>query len=173
MQKYTRKQILQNTTCELFPLYILLNKSSAYCRQLMETNKKTTPSGYDPQTTVYYKDNIVERCVRFAIILVGLFMLITPQWWLLFVENKTYHLGIITGFIALFLALLSTVSGARPFESLAGTAAYVYCAFDNPISVPGGIWLTLFVPLQLFCRSYGLYDIWKVKNSSCQIELSR
>lgn len=68
----------------------------------------------------------MESCARSVIITTGLVMLIAPQWWLLFVQDRRVQLGIITGFIILFLVLVATVTGARPFESLAATAAYVH-----------------------------------------------
>jgi hypothetical protein len=49
-------------------------------------------------------------------------MLVTPLWWLMFVESKIKQLGVITGFIVLFLVLISSVTVAKPFETLAGTA---------------------------------------------------
>lgn len=50
-------------------------------------------------------------------------MLIAPLWWLLFVEAPAYRLGIISGFMTLFLVLVASVSGARTFETLGATAA--------------------------------------------------
>lgn len=64
----------------------------------------------------------MEKFCTIIITSVGLFMLITPLWWLIFVENKIKQLGIITGFIVLFMFLISSVTVAKPFETLAGTA---------------------------------------------------
>lgn len=81
---------------------------------------------YDPEATTYWDEGRTESYCRFIIIITGLVMLIAPQWWLLFVEDRRYQLGIITGFIMLFLALVAILTRAKPFESLAATAAYVY-----------------------------------------------
>ena len=52
----------------------------------------------------------------------GLTMLIAPLWWLLFVRDPIYQLAIITGFILLFVTIVSSVTVAKPFEALACTA---------------------------------------------------
>jgi hypothetical protein len=52
----------------------------------------------------------------------GLTMLIAPLWWLLFVKDPMYQLAIITGFVLLFVTIISSVTVAKPFEALAGTA---------------------------------------------------
>ena len=56
-------------------------------------------------------------------------MLIAPPWWLLFVQDSMYRLGIITGFITFFLALVFSISGALPFECLVATAGYFFFFF--------------------------------------------
>jgi hypothetical protein len=50
-------------------------------------------------------------------------MLIVPLWVLEFVPEQKFRLVIITVFMALFLGLVSAVTVAKPFESLAATAA--------------------------------------------------
>ena len=81
------------------------------------------PSVYDPETTHYYSDERMENFVTVVITAVGFVMIVAPLWWLLFVDSKTHQLAIITCFIALFLGLISSVTVAKPFESLAATAA--------------------------------------------------
>jgi hypothetical protein len=83
----------------------------------------TVPDIYDPETTHYHSDTRMELFVTIVVTLVGLIMLIAPLWWLMFVRKPLYQLAIITGFIVLFLSLISSVTVARPFESLAATAA--------------------------------------------------
>jgi len=73
-------------------------------------------------TTHYHSDTRMEIAITIVITTVGFMMLIIPLWWLLFVQNRVYQLAIITGFIGLFLALISYSTVARPFESLAAAA---------------------------------------------------
>ncbi len=54
----------------------------------------------------------------------GLGMLIGPLWWLQNLSNSEVRLGVITGFLFAFMALLSILTVAKPFEVLAATAAY-------------------------------------------------
>ncbi|CAI7644913.1 unnamed protein product [Penicillium pancosmium] len=84
---------------------------------------KFPPPGYDPGTAGYYNEHLIEKFARLVIISAGLIMLIAPEWLLLSVSSQVHRLAIITAFETLFLALISTVAGAKPFESLAATAA--------------------------------------------------
>lgn len=52
-------------------------------------------------------------------------MLIAPIWILAYTHPVAAKLVMITAFILLFLALVSFGINAKPFESLAATAAYV------------------------------------------------
>lgn len=65
----------------------------------------------------------MELFVAIIIVSIGLLMLIAPLWVLMFVGNQIKRLAIITAFIIVFLLLISTVTVAKPFESLAATAA--------------------------------------------------
>jgi len=65
----------------------------------------------------------LEKFVTVIICLVGLIMLIVPLWILTYVKGMKERLGIITGCLVLFLLLIQGVSIARPFETLAATAA--------------------------------------------------
>lgn len=67
----------------------------------------------------------METFVTIVVTLTGLLMLIVPLWVLEFLSKPVAQLGAICGFISLFLAFVSCVTVARPFESLAATAAYV------------------------------------------------
>ncbi|KAI9867436.1 MAG: hypothetical protein M1813_008994 [Trichoglossum hirsutum] len=84
----------------------------------------TAPEIYDPETTHYHSDTRMELFVTIVIVSIGLLMLIAPLWVLMFVGNQIKRLAIITAFIIVFLLLISTVTVAKPFESLAATAAY-------------------------------------------------
>lgn len=61
--------------------------------------------------------------LSFAITSVGILMLVVPLWILAFVHEQTRRLGVITAFVMAFLALISFATLAKPFESLAATAA--------------------------------------------------
>ncbi|KAL2788856.1 hypothetical protein BJX66DRAFT_339903 [Aspergillus keveii] len=60
----------------------------------------------------------------FTTVVIGLVMLIAPIWILTFTEPIVLKLTIITIFILLFLSLVSFGTNAKPYESLAATAAY-------------------------------------------------
>ncbi|KAJ5381591.1 uncharacterized protein N7496_004019 [Penicillium cataractarum] len=107
------------------PLLKRMERYSSVTRSIFFKKKPETDiKGYDPESMSYYDDSSMEALARSIIVILGLVMLVAPQWWLLFVQDKVYQLGIITGFIVLFLALVATLTGAKPFESLAATAAY-------------------------------------------------
>jgi len=57
------------------------------------------------------------------ITVMGMVMLILPLWVLAVTEGTMKRLGVITGFVALFLGLIALTTVARPFESLAAAAA--------------------------------------------------
>jgi hypothetical protein len=59
----------------------------------------------------------------FTTVVIGLVMLIAPIWILTFTEPIVLKLTIITIFILLFLSLVSFGTNAKPYESLAATAA--------------------------------------------------
>ncbi|KAI9790794.1 MAG: hypothetical protein M1816_004752 [Peltula sp. TS41687] len=76
------------------------------------------------ETTIYYSDERIEFLGSALIVSIGYLMLIGPLWWLEFEKKEKARLGIVTGFSCLFLVLLSFVTNAKPFESLAAAAAY-------------------------------------------------
>jgi hypothetical protein len=78
---------------------------------------------YDPEITRYHSGARVDYFVNVVICVAGFVMLTAPPWILLYVSSRSAQLGIITGFIGLFLTIVQSVSIARPFESLAATAA--------------------------------------------------
>ena len=87
-------------------------------------------TGYDPEITRHHAEDRIDGFVNAVICLCGFLMLIIPLWILLYTSSRAAQLGIITAFVALFLAIVQSVSVARPFESLAATAAYVPGATD-------------------------------------------
>jgi hypothetical protein len=73
---------------------------------------------------MYYERNEkLEGFVTIVICLVGLLMLIAPLWILKAVGQPGPRLEIITAFIIVFLGLIQSVTIAKPFETLAATAA--------------------------------------------------
>jgi len=79
-------------------------------------------------TTTYYSHTKLDSAVYAVIIVAGLLLLISPMWALQFVTEDVKRLAIITGFILVFTALLSSATVAKPFEVLAATAACVTTA---------------------------------------------
>ena len=80
-------------------------------------------SYYNPEATFHQSEKRINSFVNMAICVIGFLMLIAPLWILLYLSTRRNQLAVITIFIALFLAVLQSVSLARPFESLAATAA--------------------------------------------------
>ncbi|EXJ60198.1 hypothetical protein A1O7_04350 [Cladophialophora yegresii CBS 114405] len=89
----------------------------------LEGGEKRPYFEYDPSSTRYYSDSLVDGFFTAIVCIIGLIMLVTPLWILMFVDQPIQQLGVITGFIVLFLGLIQSVTVARPFESLAATAA--------------------------------------------------
>ena len=80
---------------------------------------------YDSEATFYQKHKMIDKFVNIIICVAGFSMIAAPLWILFYVSSKQHQLAVITVFIAVFLTLVQSVSVARPFESLAATAAYV------------------------------------------------
>ena len=77
---------------------------------------------YDSKTTKYHSDSRMDALVTFIITTVGLGMLIGPLWLLKAFNDETTRLQIISACLVIFSGLLSIVTVARPFETLAATA---------------------------------------------------
>ncbi|KAF2281537.1 uncharacterized protein EI97DRAFT_463847 [Westerdykella ornata] len=78
------------------------------------------------ETLHFSSDSRIDRTITMLITAAGMAMLIAPLWVLAVTKgpNKTIkRLGIITGFVAVFLVLISLTTVAKPFESLAAAAA--------------------------------------------------
>lgn len=73
--------------------------------------------------TNYFNDRRMDSFINAVICITGFTMLAIPLWVLFYVSSKRNQLVVIVIFIALFLLLVQSVSVARPFESLAATAA--------------------------------------------------
>jgi hypothetical protein len=78
----------------------------------------------DSATTVYSSNTKFERLTTRTVLVAGLIALLAPMWWLEFVSDSHKRLGIITGFICVFVSIISVATYNRPFEVVAATAAY-------------------------------------------------
>ena len=82
-----------------------------------------TESFHDPETHYLARLDRIDKLVSGIIIVAGLLMLVIPLWVLQFLSDDVVRLGVITAFMILFLVVIATISGAKPYESLAATAA--------------------------------------------------
>lgn len=73
---------------------------------------------------MYSSDSKFERFTTVCIIATGLIMLLAPMWWLEFVSDSVTRLKIITGFLCVFISIMTIATINRPFEVVAATAAY-------------------------------------------------
>lgn len=77
-----------------------------------------------PESLHYSSDSRMERVVTSSITILGTAMLVVPLWVLAITPGTMKRLGIITGFVLLFIALVAGTTVAKPFETLAAAAAY-------------------------------------------------
>jgi uncharacterized membrane protein YwzB len=82
-----------------------------------------TESFHGPETYYLARLDNIDKLVSGIIIVVGLLMLVIPLWILQFLSDDVVRLGVITAFMILFLVVVATISGAKPYKSLASTAA--------------------------------------------------
>ncbi|SPO07123.1 uncharacterized protein DNG_09817 [Cephalotrichum gorgonifer] len=119
----TGRDVVAPTSKVKAPVRLLLER----CRPLLTSRLFRTEARADQarsETTVYFSNARFEAFVTALVISAGLGLLLGPMWWLQFVRNPVYRLGVITGFVLLFTGLLASATVARPFEVLAATAAY-------------------------------------------------
>jgi hypothetical protein len=74
--------------------------------------------------TTYSSNSRFDFFTNTSIILGGLVMLLSPLWWLEYVNDNEKKLAVITGFICVFVGLMSVATVNRPGEVVAATAAY-------------------------------------------------
>ena len=82
-----------------------------------------TIPGYPEKSLHYSSETRINTAMSIVIISLGMIMLILPLWVLAITNGTMERLGIITTFIVVFLGLLAFTTAAKPFESLAATAA--------------------------------------------------
>lgn len=109
------------------PLRQLLERSSRFRLSRLWAKRPPdlpTHSVSHPGTVHYSSDARIDRFIGVTITVLGMGMLIAPLWVLAYTEVMWKRLCVITGFIVLFLGLVAFTTVARPFESLAASAAY-------------------------------------------------
>jgi hypothetical protein len=117
------------------PLRRLLDRSRKFRLHPFwhDRNKPELPF-YDNKVVTYISDKRIDKFITIIIITVGMAMLIAPIWILQALEQPSLKLGTITAFIVLFLGMISYATVAKPFETLAATAAYV-AAYSSKSSI--------------------------------------
>ena len=116
-------------------LVSLVPKSSTPLRRLLESSgwfklhllwkDKDVPELplYDRNEVTLFSDGKVDRFIAVIITALGTMMLIVPLWVLPNLEDMNAKLGTITAFVVVFLGLVAYTTTAKPFETLAATAA--------------------------------------------------
>jgi hypothetical protein len=106
------------------PLRRLLDRSRKFkLHRFWHSKDKPELPFYDDKVVTYTSDKRIDRFITVIIITVGMAMLIAPIWILQALKQPIPKLGTITAFIVLFLGMLSYATVAKPFETLAATAA--------------------------------------------------
>ena len=109
---------------------IIEKEKELHLRRLQRLPFLVVKAKSDPEAQVispnthYASDNKLATLITVGIISLGLCMLLGPMWWLEFVSDSKKRLIIITLFITIFMALMSTATVNRPFEVVASSAAY-------------------------------------------------
>jgi len=106
------------------PLRRLLERSSNFRFYQVWRHSKPPELPFHDENVIYISDKKVERFVTAVIVVAGMIMLIAPMWILQALDGRTIpKLGTITAFIVVFLGMVSYATLAKPFETLAATAA--------------------------------------------------
>ncbi len=108
---------------EKTPLRRLLDRSRTFrIHPLWRKEDPSLPS-YDKDLVLTISDKRIDRFITCLVVGVGTIMLIAPMWILEVINKSIQKLAVITVFIIVFLAMISSVTVAKPFETLAATAA--------------------------------------------------
>jgi Family of unknown function (DUF6594) len=123
-QEFIRKggDIVALVTRVKSPLRLLLEKFRPLLKSRM-FRVKSRADLVESVTTAYHSNAGFDAFVTSVLIFLGLVLLLGPMWTLQFVADNVKRLGIITGFVLVFTALLTSATVAKPFEVLAATAA--------------------------------------------------
>ena len=125
-QKYLTHQhdLFSVVPREKTPLRRLLDRSKRFRIHSWWKDKKAPELPlYDKDVVTYISDKRIDRFITVVIVGVGVLMLIAPMWILQALQDIHQKLGTITAFIVLFLGMVSYTTVAKPFETLAATAA--------------------------------------------------
>jgi hypothetical protein len=122
-QPYDLIQLVPKSTT---PLRRLLERSTHFrLSKLWKKDPPPLPVHSTHADMLHYScDDRIDMYLGVTIVVLGSSMLIAPLWTLAYTEGMKQRLGVITGFIMLFLGLVSFTTVAKPFESLAAAAAY-------------------------------------------------
>lgn len=105
------------------PLRRLIERSPSFRTSHVWRKELSDLESHDGQCEFYMSDGLIERFVTILVTTFGLLMLIVPLWILAYVHSTAVKLGVISGFVVLFLVLISFATVAKPSETLAATAA--------------------------------------------------
>jgi hypothetical protein len=125
-QYITREDLVSVVNQTSTPLRRFLERYVIFQTWCIWLWKKEPPSHlptHEHENIQYVSERRLSHIVSATVITVGLVMLIVPLWVLEVVSPQPYYkLGIISGFIVLFLGMTAYATAARPFETLAATA---------------------------------------------------
>ena len=108
------------------PLQRVLEKSTHFRLSKLWARKDPPLPQYSayPEELHYSSDLRIDNTIGITITALGMMMLIVPLWVLNGTNGPKARLGVITGFIVLFLGLIAFTTVVRPFGTLAAAAAY-------------------------------------------------
>ncbi|KAG4436525.1 hypothetical protein IFR05_007999 [Cadophora sp. M221] len=110
---------------EKTPLRRLLDRSRTFrISSLWKSDEAPSLPLYDQDVITYTSDKRIDRFVTVLIVGIGTVMLLAPMWILQALDRSVLKLAVITVFVVVFLGLVSYATVAKPFETLAATAAY-------------------------------------------------
>ncbi|KAL5317452.1 hypothetical protein ACEPPN_014547 [Leptodophora sp. 'Broadleaf-Isolate-01'] len=109
---------------EKAPLRRLLDRSRTFrISSLWKSDEAPNLPLYDQDVITYTSDKRIDRFVTVLIVGIGTVMLLAPMWILQALDRSVLKLAVITVFVVVFLGLVSYATVAKPFETLAATAA--------------------------------------------------
>jgi hypothetical protein len=118
------RDLLSVVLADKTPLRRLLHRSKLFrLNPFWKKDKMPEIPLYDEGLVTYHSDKRVDRFISCVVLAIGTVMLLAPMWILTVLQGSNLKLGIISLFIVLFLGLVSSVTVAKPFETLAATAA--------------------------------------------------
>jgi hypothetical protein len=118
-----RSDLVQLVPKAITPFQHLLEKSTRFRLSRLWVKKQPDlpiHSAAYPDTLHYRSDARVDRSVGVTVMVLGLAMLIAPLWVLAYTEVMWKRLGVMTGFIVLFLGRVAFTTIAKPFQESGG-----------------------------------------------------